>query len=364
MIQPHSIRWLAISLMLVTQSALSQTSPQIPNIITFGESTVDSPGLNETEGNNYWVKAQDGNTGTAITNPDQQGNRYTWVNYLAMQLNLLAGDEVTPWRVAANNPTMNPNTNNVNYAFASSLAVGEYSDDDYQPNQSCKMPGLTGDNKSACIPSFKQQIALYLADLTEPTSQDSLYVVSIGGNDIFTGLTHQLDPKEYIPVVVENIATGIEALITQGHANNIIIFKLPDLKDLPATQLIARNVAEQKMRLLRPFIRQYILYETTKVSRDFNQQLQVAIEDINATYQSNVQLFPADTLLNTIRTGSYPQITNANDMCITEDQAETTTPSCQGYLFYDGKHLTEAGHQILANQLFEFISEIQTSPAA
>ena len=182
------------------------------------------------------------------------------------------------------------------------------------------------------------------------------YILWGGANDIFLALSAS-DPSSAVITAAKKAADNMsyyaELLIYHG-ANNVIVINLPDLGQVPFAQ---------KQASTQPGLPTLL----SAASDTFNQEL-------TAQLSAKVVIFDVKTLLNTIMTDkvvtidgkvfSFSNVTDSNcaydpDKGIASVSALNCTPPAreqvQTYLFEDGLHPTDAGHQVVAAKLAELI---------
>ncbi|MCL9783255.1 SGNH/GDSL hydrolase family protein [Vibrio sp. S4M6] len=353
----------------------------ISHVIVLGDSLSDS-------GNNTWVTTEGPYVGAAITNPAQDGQRYTWANYFVKSFNQQEGDdgqsELTPSSKATLSST------NINYAWASAETGMHYLNDMtsspyfvYNDSQ-CPEPGAVDPKNGVyCVPSVGKQIELFLSrqGLQQSYRQESLFILWAGGNDMFNDIakiTEKLAIKQNVkadvvqqqeflkqltqivgskaedqslsyPIV--NIVKDINMLHNAGVPyNHILVIGMPDLTTVPAVeQMLVGN--------------EWALPLVSGVSRLYNSALWLAVK-LNT--QAKTKFFNPLPLLNEIvdnkqyvtSTGETFSFPNVSEPCYKEPYSKTLPiRSCNGFLFYNLKHPSNETHQVLAIELWDFVNK-------
>jgi len=297
------------------------------NLIVFGDSLSDN-------GNNTWVFA----TGAPITSLDEEGNRFTWVNYLAKKL---FNNSVYPIHEVGQDKSRIL-SNNINYAYASADTSNDFLAADWPDNKSiptanlaCKNPGLlkNSDGKviSSCVPGLLNQVEAYLNDVHHTPNSNTLFFIWAGGNDLFYKLPLGVSPKDIITVAVSNIVNAKNKLIASGISpKNIYVLNLPDLSKSP----YAIEHSLQLTELTIAFNTTLQMALTTSVNGSTNAPLQVS--HIISIFDLLNEMTAAPTQYN---------FSNLQESCVKDAEI----PLCKGFLFYDGKHPTATAHHYIAD---------------
>ncbi len=183
------------------------------------------------------------------------------------------------------------------------------------------------------------QVGLFLSDFGGHASSEALYVVWIGANDLDDALNALVsDPSGatsigIIQAAVITVAGNIQALWAAG-ARTFLILNVPDLAITPA------------VRALGPPAQ----FAATQLTVAYNGALDQVLNALQLPQirflRLDVNALFAEVLAAPLAAG----LTNVEDSCLTfgvTGGALCATP--QRYLFWDGIHPTEAGHDIIAN---------------
>lgn len=231
-------------------------------------------------------------------------NGPVWVEYLAQDLNL-------PY---------NPSTN-----FAYGGAGSGYNNSSAEPS----IPGLLTQ-----VSGFTS----YLQQTNQKADPNALYTVWAGPNDYFFG--NVTDPT----ITVNNIANAVQSLAQVG-AKNILVPNLPNLGAVPLVNKDPQTSAE-----LETLSRVHDL-DLASTLNSLSQQLSsdgvnIIQYDVNPLYKEV-----------TANPGKYG-FTNLTDSCLSPlgvpvmgptTPCANTVQAQNQYLFWDGMHLTTAGHQLIAD---------------
>jgi phospholipase/lecithinase/hemolysin/uncharacterized protein YhjY with autotransporter beta-barrel domain len=264
----------------------------------------------------------------------------------------LAGD-LTPV-VGPFNPTQNaqpiPNTTvdipvevNPNRTFAQ----GETGPDGFNFAHGGAETDLT--NSGGANIGFASQVAAF-ATLQQAgrlsVDPDDTAVVWIGGNDFFNAAQTGALGRPTVQTAVQNVGAGLNTLASRG-VRNIVVYNMPDLSEVP----LAGELADQAPNQQRG---QQLLTALRDAARGFNQQLQTQVigqlrdRGVNVTVVDLQRLF-ADIAA---RPGAYG-VRDGTTHCFSLVSGQPTG-DCQSAqavdsaTFIDSLHLTETGHEIVA----------------
>ena len=229
-------------------------------------------------------------------------NKLVWSEYLAPQL----GTEL--------------NSQN-NYAVAGAFS---------------SIGGLDGD----FIPGVFQQIDQYGAsEASRLDHANDLFVIWSGSNDLFTPLTEGADQATLTAKAIEivaNINQQITKLMNQG-VTNIVVIGLIDVSIVPDFKSIPIESKQQISALI--------------------QQINAGIINSLSQYKINIAYTDINSkLTKVVTTPENYGLTNVTDACINEKNV-CTNP--EKYLFWDGKHPTHTGHQIIARHILQSVNKNQ-----
>jgi len=198
------------------------------------------------------------------------------------------------------------------------------------------------------------QVNTFLAYHLGQAPEDALYVLIMGGNDLFaaqgiragivaaeTGAERSAIRKASrasVITAVETLEAQVMKLVAAG-AKNILIGNAPDIGAVPATDdlvagLLATATTNGQIRRANRMIG-----ASTKLSALFNRKLSRAIGRIERSSDLDIMEWDMFTFLsNQIDGGEDLGFTNTEDAC-------DTLPGCEGFVFVDGVHPTTVVHQ-------------------
>jgi outer membrane lipase/esterase len=263
----------------------------------------------------------------------------SWPFYLVHDLKLKT--------ITVNNSTQ-PNQKNT---FVSALGMG----DDYAAGGAVT-DGVGIGTANYIPPSMSQQVNHYLEKSVAEDKSLTLAILWGGANDIFMTLS-ATDPSlaaiRGAKQAADNINDCAKRLIQQG-VSRVIVMNLPDLGRVPFAQ---------KQKEKKPDLPNLL----TAASNAFNTQLRLQLA-------KGVEIFDVKNMLDTLLANKSISIgdqvvsfDNVTDSSCTYDlnkgiesiSALNCIPpvreSSENYLFEDGLHPTDSGHQIIAAKLVEFI---------
>lgn len=342
-------------------------------VIVFGDSLSDasiaSSLCKDQLGNNYWIQAQVRH-GAPITNKNKKNLSPLWVNDLVAKLarngRIEAGELLWPVRLLHSSINKNQQEKDVNvsYAYAGSTTGFGFSNDRADTSfpadvsAECQQPGLF--NGVSCVPGQLQQMTYFFRahPVVDPSN---LYILWAGSNDFFFNLqkvssiakqNNQWQWVSFFIMVQQNLSTQMRSQPIDGlyyyrpiantieavrllhqhgvNRNHIIVLGLPDMTLTPYLRSSLRNHSGLR-RVLQI------------MSRLYNWQLRRHV----SKYASFYSVY---TLLDDINSEKN-QFIYRSVSCVEKKKL----PLCQGFVFYDHKHITVAAGQVLANRVYGFL---------
>jgi phospholipase/lecithinase/hemolysin len=294
--------WVAFAVLSLSLYILRPAQgAQITGIVSFGDSLTDV-------GNYYAASGK-------LSPPTAYGyaageftNGMNWVQYLARDLG-----------VAAPTASVNGGTD---YAFGGAMTGTGFTSSTFT-TATPSGPGTITET----VPNIGQQIASYLGSNTPTAGQ--LYTIWGGGNDVLIG--HQTDPT----VLLNNIGSDITTLAMAG-ARQFLVGNLPPLNLTPAG--LAQSPADQAA------LAQFSYY--------FNLGLQSEVKTLASDLGVQIRILDVNSLFNNAT--ANPSKYGFTDVT---DQAISSNPSGQGYLFWDIIHPTTQADEFIGNLAAQTVPE-------
>lgn len=213
------------------------------------------------------------------------------------------------------------------------------------------------------------QVNAYLASTGFMSSPSALYVVVIGGNDLFAAQEIRAQyvktspgeerrairkaSKARVDVAVEAITAQIMKLVATG-AQNILVGNAPDLSKVPATDVLVAGLlatAETKAEIRRSE-KMYGL--TANLVNRFNRKLSRAIGGIEATTGLDIIEWDLQSFLDgQIEDAEALGYTNTEDACSPAPQGL----ACEGFVFADNVHPTSQVHTRAGENIVELLND-------
>ena len=200
------------------------------------------------------------------------------------------------------------------------------------------------------------QVGAFLADVNHDASADPLYVVFIGGNDVFDAIMALL--RDYSgdlsTVVLGNAITSVSTEIVNLYlagARNFMVMNVPDLGVTPAMK-VADAAFPGAIAAASFFTAQY------------NFGLSMALDVLEDPTQAPV--LPGINIVRVNINKAFGDIIadpehfgfkNVTDTCVTPNVPPYACKHPDKYLFWDGVHPTKATHAILAAEVASTLAD-------
>ncbi|MDZ7833386.1 MAG: SGNH/GDSL hydrolase family protein [Desulfobacterales bacterium] len=294
-------------IVLILSLSTSLYAEQYSHVVAFGDSLTDHNGLNQ-----YVSEAPE-----AFTNC--QGTPCVWVEYMAAEL------DIDPESIDNN-------------AIGGAMSKG-HSDEKLQAAiDAGNLPplGMVG------------QVGTYLSEVPEFNSEDTLFTIWIGGNDLLEFLREESSaatPEALVQGAMANIKAAVTDLIDAG-ARNFLALTLPDLSKTPAFNQLPEDKRAQ----------------ISELTQGFNKGLSVSLEAIEFQNSGvSVVTLDAFSLMNSlINQGVF---NNTTDTYLELDENLEWTGNVNGdaedFLFYDPIHPMTRAHAIIGE---EAATTVETAP--
>ncbi|CAF2370157.1 unnamed protein product [Rotaria sp. Silwood2] len=191
--------------------------------------------------------------------------------------------------------------------------------------------GFTGPNKTI-VPSIRQQIVNYLTvtDISKTDLSRTLHIIWAGGNE------YLIDPHLSSDTVITSLLTAIDDLLVVG-IQHLIVINLPPLQSFPG--------ANQNQRL-STLINQHNNYLSSNLTQIQSDYTKVSIRTFDL-YSSITEILSNNSIYTL----------NKNDKCwnIIDYRVISQCTNPNEYVFIDDYHFTSVIHQVIANNIQNFI---------
>ncbi|MFP4531954.1 MAG: SGNH/GDSL hydrolase family protein [Desulfobacterales bacterium] len=293
-------------LLLLSLSSPLHAEPYA-HVVAFGDSLTDHNGLNQ-----YVSEAPE-----AFTNC--QGTPCVWVEYMAVEL------DIDPESIDNN-------------AIGGAMSKG-HSDEDLQAAiDAGNLPplGMVG------------QVDTYVSEVPEFNSEDTLFTIWIGGNDLRKFILRESSAataEALVQGAMANIKAAMTDLIDAG-ARNFLVLTLPDLSKTPAFNQLPEDKRAQ----------------ISELTQGFNKALSVSLEAIEFQ-NSGVSVVSLDafSLMNSlINQGIFNNTTGTYlELDAEGNPTGNVNGDAEDFLFYDPIHPTTRAHAIIGE---EAAAAVETDP--
>lgn len=189
------------------------------------------------------------------------------------------------------------------------------------------------------------QVEDFLADVNYSAPSDHLYVIFIGGNDIFDAVIAMLyDPSGVMSTnviyrAVDTVVDQIEELAMHG-AQHFVVMNAPDFGLTPVARLVDAEYSPVPGALIAAATGYSQLYNMGLYSY-LGADPGIRLLDFYTAFQHVIEN-PADY-----------DLTNTTDICVMPEQPPYACRNPDEYVFWDGIHPTRVAHGIVA----EFFAE-------
>lgn len=213
------------------------------------------------------------------------------------------------------------------------------------------------------------QINTYLQQSGQTADADALYIVIIGGNDLFdaqkiratsvpedSGKARQ-DIRKAAEQRVTDAVLSVELQLTKlvlAGARHIVVGNAPDIALAPATDQLTGYLSasaddHQEAKRAGKFYKY-----SSRLAAQFNEELAAAIARVETAADLDIAEWDlADFLSNQIEDADVLGYTNTEDAC-TDSGA---LPDCDGFVFFDGVHPTTVVHQRAGQNILQLLAQ-------
>jgi outer membrane lipase/esterase len=225
-------------------------------------------------------------------------------------------------------------TNGINPADVVNLAIsGVNSDNSLAGGRNFAFGGARARNDGAGVPDLAAQVAQFSASVGGVANPNALYLINVGGNDVFDILAGGSAPT-IISAAAAAISTSVATLHSMG-AQNIIFVGVGDVGSPPSA-----NGAEIPGR---------------NASIALNSAIQAALPS-NVIFFNTIGFFDvvsANPTLYGLPAGLLTEVS-----CLSGGGAPPAgPPTCNAYTFFDNTHPTTQVLQVLGNALVATVPE-------
>ncbi|MCU7846512.1 MAG: SGNH/GDSL hydrolase family protein [Candidatus Thiodiazotropha sp. (ex Lucinoma kastoroae)] len=193
------------------------------------------------------------------------------------------------------------------------------------------------------------QMNAFFADAQGVASEDALYVIALGGNDVRDAVAVlSIDPTgsasgEILGRALMTISDSIFALYHAG-ARKLLIANSPDLSLTPAIQSL--DIVSPGASLAAAL-----------TSLQFNVELDTLLDTLSTAFP-DLKIARLDIYQRVHDIVANPDefgLKNVQDACVMPNQPPFACKKPKRYLFWDGIHPTKAAHRILAGNAAEVL---------
>ncbi len=185
--------------------------------------------------------------------------------------------------------------------------------------------------------NLTRQVDLFLARAGGVATDQALYVIEMGANDVRDSFALYATGGNGGPVLGQalgSIAFNIQRLYVAG-ARRFLVWSVPNIALTPAI----RSLGPQAAAL------------ATQVTLAFNGGLTQTLQHLALLPGVTFERLDAYQLLTAITQDPAGfNLTNINTACVTPNLAPFTCKPVDDYLFWDGIHPTKSGHAILSRE--------------
>jgi len=186
---------------------------------------------------------------------------------------------------------------------------------------------------------------------------DALYVMMIGGNDIFAAQDILMNGSwdsgiaadQRVAKAANAVQTELGTLIAAG-ARHILVVDAPDVGKAPITRIKAAQLAANATNFYQTLVASELPDLTRGLSVDYDLRLALAVDNVEEATQINIKQYSLFKLLDKLTNNPDEYgYTNVTDPCLYELTVTTPhlNPSCDfnSWLFYDEIHPTAITHK-------------------
>lgn len=305
----HSCKLWILSLLTLLLSAYTVHAADYSRMVVFGDSLSDQGNFNRI----------------VPSEPVQWSNGDVWINYLARDLAI-------------------PNANITNHAYGGAMTSSHI--------VALQLAADNDATNDAQIPTFQalgmaERISAYAASSPDVRSDETLFVLWIGGNDMASYFERAQagDPTleaapTYIANAVGRVAQSMIALSRIG-AREFLVPNLPDLAQTPLFMAVPEQARAQ----------------ATQLTQAWNAALAQALVTAKSAIGNDAVIHQFDTFSyfnEIIENGPFPNTTGT--LMVLNQQGKRTgevNSPASDYLWWDAIHPTTKAHELFAQEVFD-----------
>ena len=184
---------------------------------------------------------------------------------------------------------------------------------------------------------------------------DALYVMMIGGNDIFAAQDIMINGSwdsgtaadKRLQQATAAVKTELQTLIAAG-ARHILVVDAPDVGKTPMTGIKAAQLKATTTTLYGYFLSSELRQVSRWLSQDYDLRLAIAVDEVEEATGLDIKQYSLFNLLDKLVANPAEYgYTDVTDPCIYELTKVGVSPGCNfnTWLFYDEIHPTAVTHQ-------------------
>lgn len=194
---------------------------------------------------------------------------------------------------------------------------------------------------------------------------DALYVVMIGGNDIFAAQDIMIKGSwnsgaaadQRLQQAAAAVKTELQTLIAAG-ARNILVVDAPDVGKTPMTGIKAAALRATTTTLYGYFLSSELRQVSRWLSQDYDLRLDLAVAEVEEATGLDIKQYSLFNFLDKmVANPTAYGYTNVTDPCIFELTKVGVSPGCNfnTWLFYDEIHPTSVTHQRAGQEMLQLV---------
>ncbi|MDJ0662342.1 MAG: SGNH/GDSL hydrolase family protein [Crocosphaera sp.] len=190
------------------------------------------------------------------------------------------------------------------------------------------------------LPGLQGQIGNFM--INNPVADpNALYAIWTGGNDYLPTNSMVFTPFDNPNQTLINIGTAINSLVEIG-AKNIMVLNLPNLGNIPLNNGSVDGVCPENNQFDGDCLNELTMAHNSGLST------------LLSNFLPNINIIPIDinTLVNNTVKNPSPIFSNVTDACLNLSPFELCNNPDE-FLFWDDRHPTTEGHQLIANLAFD-----------